>query len=128
MKVFIEHIAIYTVDLERLKAFYQKYFNAGCNEKYQNKVGFSSYFLSFSSGARIEIMAHTELVDRDVLDKVNGINHFTFSVGSRDEVLAITERIVSDGYTLLSPPRETGDGYFESCVADPDGNKVEIMA
>ena len=126
MEISIEHVAIYTMDLERLKAFYQKFFNADTNEKYQNKVGFSSYFLSFSSGARLEIMSHTELVGGEVPDKVNGIHHFTFSVGSRDEVLAITERIVSDGYRLISPPRETGDGYFESCVADPDGNRVEI--
>ncbi|MCL1813677.1 MAG: VOC family protein [Treponema sp.] len=126
MKISIEHVAIYTLDLERLKYFYQKYFNAKSNEKYQNKSGFSSYFLTFSSGARIEIMSHTELVNREVIDKANGINHLAFSVGSREEVIAITEKIVNDGYTLLSPPRKTGDGYFESCVSDPDGNRVEI--
>lgn len=126
MKVSIEHIAVYTADMERLKAFYQKYFNAESNDKYQNKAGFSSYFLTFSSGARLEIMAHTELVEREVRDKVNGIHHIAFSVGSKDEVIALTERIVNDGYTLLSPPRQTGDGYFESCVADPDGNRLEI--
>jgi lactoylglutathione lyase len=126
MKILIEHIAIYTTDLERLKAFYQKYFNAESNEKYQNKAGFSSYFLTFSSGTRLEIMSHTELIGRDILDKVNGISHFAFSVGSRENVIALTERIINDGYTLLSPLRETGDGYFESCIADPDGNRVEI--
>jgi len=126
MKISIEHIAIYTSDLERSKAFYQKYFNAESNEKYQNKSGFSSYFLTFSSGARLEIMSHTELVTREALDKVSGISHIAFSVGSRNAVLALTERLVSGGYALLSPPRETGDGYFESCVADPDGNRIEI--
>lgn len=126
MNISIEHIAVYTPDLERSRAFYQKYFCAESNEKYQNKSGFSSYFLTFSSGARLEIMSHTELAEREALEKVNGISHFAFSVGGKDSVAALTERIVSDGYALLSPPRETGDGYFESCVADPDGNRVEI--
>ena len=126
MKASIEHIAIYTPDLERLKAFYQKYFNAESNEKYQNKTGLSTYFLSFSSGARLEIMSHTELISREVIDKVSGISHIAFSVSGRDEVIALTDQIVSDGYTLLSPPRQTGDGCFESCVADPDGNRIEI--
>ena len=126
MKISIEHIAVYTKDLERLKSFYQKHFNAESNEKYQNKSGFSSYFLAFSSGARLEIMSHTELVEREVLDKESGLSHLAFSVGDRDTVIKLTEKIVNDGYELLSPPRETGDGYFESCVADPDGNRVEI--
>ncbi|MCL1823498.1 MAG: VOC family protein [Oscillospiraceae bacterium] len=126
MKTSIEHVAVYVKDLEHSKEFYQKYFNAESNKKYQNKSGFSSYFLTFSSGARIEIMSHTELIYKDVIDKVSGLNHIAFSVGSREEVTRLTESIVSDGYTLLSPLRETGDGYFESCIADPDGNRLEI--
>jgi len=114
------------MDLERLKSFYQKYFNVQCNEKYQNSSGFSSYFLSFSSGTRIEIMSHINLVNREIIDKMKGINHFAISVGDREEVVALTERIVNDGYTLLSSPRITGDGYFESCISDPDGNRIEI--
>ena len=126
MIVSITHIAIYTVDLERSKMFYQKYFNAECNEKYENDSGFSSYFLTFSSGARLEIMSHKNLEQREVIDKVNGLSHIAFSVGTKDEVLAFTNCIVNDGYKLLSPPRQTGDGYFESCIADPDGNRIEI--
>ena len=126
MKASIAHIAVYTHDLERLKAFYQKYFDAVSNEIYRNKSGFSSYFLAFSSGVGLEIMSHTELVRREAQDKVSGISHIAFSVGGKDEVIALTERIVNDGYALLSPPRLTGDGYFESCVADPDGNRIEI--
>jgi lactoylglutathione lyase len=128
VKTEIIHTAIYTMDLERSKAFYQKYFYAKSNEKYQNKFGFSSYFLSFSQGARLEIMSHTKLEERAFVDKATGINHIAFSVGSKDDVIAITEQIVNDGYTLLSPPRTTGDGYFESCIADPDGNRIEIVA
>jgi len=126
LNVSIEHIAIYSPDLERLRAFYQKYFNAKSNEKYHNLSGFSSYFLTFDSGARLELMSHTELISTEVVEKTNGISHIAFSVGDRDEVITLTKRIVDDGYTLLSPPRETGDGYFESCIADPDGNRVEI--
>jgi len=126
MKVSITHVAIYTVDLERLKMFYQKYFFAESNTKYQNDSGFSSYFLTFSSGAKIEIMSHENLEQREVIDKVNGLSHIAFSVGTKDGVIEVTERIVNDGYQLLSPPRYTGDGFFESCVADPDGNRVEI--
>ena len=126
MKTSIEHIAIYTRDLERLRAFYRKYFDADSNIKYQNKTGFSSYFLTFSSGARLEIMSHTALAGRDVIDMATGISHIALSVGSKENVAALTDRIVNDGYALLSPPRETGDGYFESCIADPDGNRIEV--
>ena len=127
MKASITHVAIYTMDLERMKEFYQKYFNAESNAKYENSKGFSSYFLSFSQGAKLEIMSHKELKYSKVPDIVTGISHIAFSVGSKDEVIALTRRITDDGYTLLSPPRNTGDGYFESCIADPDGNRIEIV-
>ena len=123
----ITHVAIYTMDIERSRSFYQKYFNAESNEKYVNSKGFSSYFLTFSQGVKLEIMAHTKLLQKELLDKVTGLNHIAFSVGSKDEVINLTERITGDGYTLLSPPRNTGDGYFESCIADPDGNRIEIV-
>ena len=127
MKISITHVAIYTMDLERMKNFYQKYFNAQSNAKYENSKGFSSYFLTFSQGATLEIMSHKELKYREVLDKATGISHIAFSVGSKDEVIALTGQIADDGYTLLSPPRNTGDGYFESCISDPDGNRIEIV-
>ena len=123
----ITHVAIYTMDIERSRSFYQKYFNTESNEKYVNSKGFSSYFLTFSQGVKLEIMAHTKLLQKDILDKVTGLNHIAFSVGSKDEVINLTERITGDGYILLSPPRNTGDGYFESCIADPDGNRIEIV-
>jgi lactoylglutathione lyase len=126
LKVSIEHIAIFTQNLERLKSFYQKYFDAESNEKYQNKSGFSSYFLTFSSGTRMEIMSHKNLADRETTEKIVGMHHIAFSVGSRDNVIELTNKITNDGYALLSAPRNTGDGYFESCIADPDGNVIEI--
>lgn len=126
MNIAITHIAIYATDLEKTKDFYIKYFGAGCNRKYVNDKGFSSYFLTFDHGVRLEIMAHELLEYREPKDKVNGISHIAFSVGSRENVISLTESIVSDGYRLLSAPRETGDGYFESCISDPDGNRIEI--
>lgn len=128
MNTSIAHVAIYTTDIERLRAFYIKYFDAKSNEKYQNKSGFSSYFLTFDNEVKLEIMSHTDLEQRKVADKVTGISHIALSVGSQDNVVSVTDRIVNDGYALLSPPRTTGDGYFESCVVDPDGNRIEIVA
>ena len=126
MKAKITHIGIYTTDLERMKEFYETYFEAESNQKYVNSKGFSSYFLTFGNEARLEIMAHEQLVQREVIDLANGMNHLAFSVGSREAVLALTKRLTDAGYPFLSPPRVTGDGYFESRIADPDGNPIEI--
>ncbi len=126
MKVRIEHVALYVKDIEEVKSFYVKYFGAKSNGLYQNEEGFSSYFLTFDTGARLEIMAHTLLEHREVKELVNGFNHLAFSVGSKEEVLRLTQEIVKDGHKLLSSPRDTGDGYFESCIADPEGNRIEI--
>jgi lactoylglutathione lyase len=122
----ITHIALYSKDIEKSREYYMTNFDGKSNELYRNAKGFSSYFLTFSSGARLEIMSHVELNECKIADKTNGWNHIAFSVGDKETVLELTNRIVSDGYELLSPPRVTGDGYFESCVADPDGNRVEI--
>lgn len=124
----ITHAAVYAKDIEKMKVYYTKYFDGISNDRYSNSKGFSSYFISFSSGARLEIMHHTELTERPVTNPTNGWSHLAFSVGSRDAVIQLTEQITSDGYELYSPPRETGDGYFESCVSDPEGNRVEITA
>lgn len=125
----IEHIAIWTKDMERLKAFYTKYFGANSNQKYINdKKQFESYFLSFSEGCRIEIMQMPAVAGKVPEDEITltGLAHFAVSVGSRSKVIALTEMLRTDGYKILSEPRTTGDGYFESVIGDPDGNKVEI--
>ncbi|HOO27209.1 MAG TPA: VOC family protein [Lachnospiraceae bacterium] len=122
----ITHVGIYTSDLERMKVFYEKYFQAVGNEKYENKSGFSSYFMTFESGARLELMSHKDLITREIVDKMKGIAHLAFSVGSREAVDALVKQLTEDGYCLLSPVRETGDGYYEGCIADPDGNRIEI--
>ena len=125
----IEHIAIWTYDLERLKYFYTSYFHAMASEKYVNPAHqFESYFLSFDSGARLEIMHMPGIPAsrNDPLAQFTGIIHFAVSVGSNQQVDALTLRLQNDGYRVLDGPRTTGDGYYESVVLDPDGNRIEI--
>ena len=122
----IEHIAVYTRNLDALRDFYQTYFGASSNHRYQSKSGMQSYFLTFDDGARLELMWLPSLQDGAAGAGFTGFAHLAFSVGSRDAVDYLTERIVRDGHRLISAPRTTGDGYYESCIADPDGNAVEI--
>jgi lactoylglutathione lyase len=124
----IEHVAIWVSDLERMRIFYQTYFNMKKGEKYENiKKGFSSYFLSFESGARIEIMKGKDILD-GIGEKalVNGLTHIAISVGDRNKVDQLTERLRLDGYVIFGEPRITGDGYYESVILDPEGNHIEI--
>jgi lactoylglutathione lyase len=126
MNIAITHVAVYATDLEKTRDYYMSFFGGKSNSLYQNTEGFSSYFISFNSGIRLEIMHHTELERQIVKDRVSGWNHVAFSVGSREKVIELTQNIIAAGYELYSPPRQTGDGYYESCVGDPDGNRVEI--
>lgn len=123
----IEHIAIYVNELEKAKEFFVKYFNAIANEGYYNHTtGFRSYFLSFEDGARLEIMNHPELQDPVKHIRQTGYIHLAISVGSKEKVDEITEELRADGYKVLSGPRTTGDGYYESCIVGIEGNQIEI--
>ena len=122
----IAHIAVYAVDLEKTKDFYVKYFDGKCGELYRNSKGFSSYFISFGNAVRLEVMHSDKLKFRKPAEYGSGFSHIAFSVGDKETVLSLTKSITDDGYALYSAPRQTGDGYFESCVSDPDGNRVEI--
>jgi len=125
----LDHVSIYTNDLERLKDFYVKYFSGKANEKYHNvRTGIQTYFLSFDGGARLELMLKPELSERDKSRSSDGLTHISMCVGSREKVDELTQILIKDGYVLKSGPRETGDGYYESCILDPDFNEVEIMA
>ena len=123
----IEHIAMYVNDLEAAKEFFVKYFNATSNEGYHNKTtDFRSYFLSFDDGARLEIMNKPQIVDDEKHLNRSGYIHIAFSLGSTAAVDALTERIKNDGYDVISGPRTTGDGYYESCIVGIEGNQIEI--
>jgi lactoylglutathione lyase len=125
----IEHIALWTYDLERLRSFYETYFEGRANAKYVNPhTQFESYFLTFTDGARLEIMQKPDVPPsaNDVERQFTGYIHVAFSVGSREAVDALTDRLRADGYPILDGPRTTGDGYYESTTLDPDGNRIEI--
>lgn len=123
----IEHIAIWTADIEQMRHFYQQYFQLSSGEKYTNaKRGFTSYFLSTGNGARIELMHKDGIPAPTCRGEWQGLAHIAFSTGSRETVNELTERLRRDGYTVLSEPRTTGDGYYESVVTDPEGNLIEI--
>ena len=124
----IEHIAIWTSDLEKMKDFYLHFFKLESNEKYYNpKKEFSSYFLSFEEGARIELMHRPDISEFMVnMDAQLGLTHFAISVGSKEKVDALTETIRKNGFKVIGEPRTTGDGYYESVIADPEGNLIEI--
>lgn len=123
----IEHIAMYVNDLEAAKEFFVKYFGAVSNDGYHNlNADFRSYFLSFDDGARLEIMNRPSMDDVDKTPQRTGFIHIAFSVGSREKVDLLTARMKKDGYEVISGPRTTGDGYYESCIAAIEGNQIEI--
>lgn len=123
----IEHVAMYVNDLEKTKDFFVKYFNATSNEGYHNKTtDFRSYFLSFEDGARLEIMNKPQMMDDEKGLNRTGFIHIAFSLGSKDAVDALTEKMRNDGYNVISGPRITGDGYYESCIVGIEGNQIEI--
>lgn len=123
----IEHVAMYVNDLEKTKEFFIQYFDGKPNKQYHNpKTGFRSYFISFEDGARLEIMNKPELVDEPKDLKRTGFIHLSISVGSKEAVDLLSERLRADGYEVISGPRTTGDGYYESCVIGIEGNQIEI--
>jgi len=127
----IEHLAIWVQDLEKMKAFYETYFLAKAGERYHNPVKqFSSYFLSFEEGPRLELM-HNPHIPFDHMEsgaQQGGLIHFAVSLGSENKVNFLTERLRHDGFQVVEGPRWTGDGYYESVVLDPENNRVELMA
>jgi lactoylglutathione lyase len=122
----IEHIALWTRNLEASKRFYERYFGATAGAKYHNpKRQFQSYFLTFANGARLELMEVPQLETRSTAMRV-GWAHIAISLGSREQVDTLTETLRQAGVTIAGEPRVTGDGYYESVVLDPDGNQIEL--
>ncbi|OEG12517.1 hypothetical protein BCR25_06725 [Enterococcus termitis] len=123
----IEHIGLWVKDLEAMRAFYQTYFNVQASELYHNtKTSFRSYFLTFENGARLEIMQRDDVTYRHKGNEPLGFAHLAISLGSKQSVDNLTDVLVMEGYELLSPCRTTGDGYYESVIADPEGNRLEL--
>ncbi len=123
----IEHIAMYVNDLEGAKNFFETYFEAVSNQGYHNKTtDFKSYFLTFEDGARLEIMNRPGMQDDAKGLYRTGFVHLAFRVGSKERVDKLTERLQKDGFEVISGPRMTGDGYYESCIVGIEGNQIEI--
>ena len=123
----IEHIALYVNDLESARDFFVKYLGGNYNDVYHNKnTGFRSFFISFEDGARLEIMTRPDMSDMDKSLNRTGYAHIAFSVGSKERVDEVTERLREDGFKVISGPRTTGDGYYESCIIAVEDNQIEI--
>lgn len=127
----IDHLAIWTTNLENLRSFYIRYFDASSTEIYYNhSKEFRSYFLQFDGDCQLEIMEMPNVPKskNDALKQFTGIIHFAIKVGSKMNVDNLTEIIRKDGFKIVGEPRTTGDGHYESVILDPDGNRVEIVA
>jgi lactoylglutathione lyase len=123
--MYIKHIAIWSNDIDKLKVFYETNFGAKAGKRYVNPAKqFESYFLKFTEGASLELMQKPGISQLPGNGDKQG--HIAFAVGSREEVDLLTARLEKDGFLIASKPRQTGDGFYESCILDPDGNRVEI--
>ena len=123
----IEHVALYVNDLEAARDFFVKYLDGRSNDGYHNPTtGFRSYFISFDDGARLEIMTKPGMEDLEKALNRTGYAHLAFSLGSKGKVDQLTEQLKKDGFAVLSGPRTTGDGYYESCVMAFEDNQIEL--
>jgi lactoylglutathione lyase len=128
MSVHVEHVGIWVANIDSVAAFYAKYFHARIGALYRNPAkGFESRFLEFDSGARLEIMTHSDVRLRAAPEQL-GLAHVALAVGDEAAVDALAARLIADGVEPDSGPRRTGDGYYECVVRDPEGNCVEIAA
>ena len=123
----IEHVAMYVNDLEKARDFFIKYLGGVSNDGYHNtKTGFKSYFISFDDGSRLELMNKPGMTDDEKELARTGYIHIAFSLGSKEAVDELTELLKSNGYEVVSGPRTTGDGYYESCIIGIEGNQIEL--
>lgn len=127
----LHHTAIWVNDLEKIREYYMKHFGATSNDMYTNQTtGFRSYFLTFESGGKLEVMSREDIPDNlnDIIGKQHkGYIHLAFMVNSNDEVDAKARELQEAGYPVLRGPRVTGDGYYEFETIDPEGNRLEVL-
>ena len=124
----IEHIALFCKDLEQMRQFFLDYFEAVSNEQYHNpRTGLRTYILSFTEGStRLELMQRPDVADANPSVAAIGYIHISIAVGSKRGVDLLTRRLADDGYPVVSSPRTTGDGYYESCILGPEGIQIEV--
>jgi lactoylglutathione lyase len=125
----IEHVALWVRDLEGMRAFYESSLGGRSGPLYRNeRTGYRSYFLSFGDGPRLELMTREDLDDGPQRQPACGFAHVALAAGDRDDVDRLVSTLLAAGCVIASPPRTTGDGYYEAVVLDPEGNRVEIVA
>ena len=123
----IEHVALYVNDLEAARDFFVRYLGGRSNDGYHNRnTDFRSFFISFDDGARLEIMSKPGMIDEEKPINRTGYAHIAFSAGSKERVDALTASLKAAGFEVISGPRITGDGYYESCIVAIEGNQIEI--
>lgn len=126
----LEHAALWSTDLEASCRFYAHYFGGFPGARYENPAtGFRSYFLRFEGGSRLELMQMPGIVPRAAAPGAQsiGLVHLAFEASNTTEVDHLTATLQRDGHPIVGAPRHTGDGYYESTVLDPDGNRIEIV-
>ena len=123
----IGHVALWTQDVERLATFWAETFGADIGERYESarRLGFVSRFLSLSEGHTIELMQGPWVDAPGAMQERAGYSHIAVSLGSREAVDALAADAAQRGI-LVSPPRTTGDGFYEAVLRDPDNNIIEI--
>ncbi len=126
----IDHIAVWTNQLEILINFYVTFFGANRGDNYYNReTHFESCFLTFDSGARLEIM-HKPGIPVNANDTAakqhQGIIHIAFGCDSKGMVDKKHLELMNAGFPILDGPRMTGDGYYEFVTLDPDKNRIEV--
>lgn len=127
MNIKIDHIAMYVRDLEGMRDFYTQWFGAVSNEGYHSATtGMRSYFLTFANGVRLELMNWSTVAENEPCIEKYGLTHLALQVDGPVVVDSLTTQMENAGYRVVSGPRTTGDGYYESCVLDPEGNRIEI--
>lgn len=123
----IDHIAAYVLDLEGAKKFFERFFGGKSNEMYHNpRTGLKTYFISFPDGRRLEIMSHPEVSSAEFNSFRDGFIHIAFSVGSKRCVDSLTKELADTGDEVMSGPRTTGDGYYESSIRAFEDLIIEI--
>ena len=125
----IDHVAMYVWDLEGAKEFFVCFFQAKPNDMYHNpKTGLKTYFLSFDDSSRLEIMNRPDMKEKPLDIFYQGLIHLSFKLGSKEKVDELTKKLHEAGYEVLSGPRVTGDGYYESCILAFENNLLELVA
>ena len=71
-------------------------------------------------------MSRPDMTDEVKTAGRTGYEHVAFRLGSKEAVDELTQRLKTDGYEVVSGPRTTGDGYYESFIVAVEGNIIEI--